>query len=640
MLNNNIEYNKGVTPNSDFYKELKIKFPEFFDKNNSFNIDKFYERLNKDEIPVVKESYNIEFLGKSYAKKLSGERPYSIIVPNQEHNEIEKNRNSENVFITGDNLEALKHMQRSYTSSFDTIYIDPPYNTGSRDFIYRDDFEYTEEQLMEMFAMTEDDVRKLKSIQGKSTHSAWLAFIYPRLILARKLLKESGVLLISIDDNEYANLKLILDEIFGEAQFRNNLIVRRRVKSLNQQFAHEGLDSFNNGAEYILAYSKTSDFKFKPIQKNKNKQKLKGSWNVFWSNADRPTMRYEILGFKPETGQWRWSKEKADRAVLNYKEYLDNSSNISLEEYAKQNPEKKFIRRIENGKGKNGGVQYFVPPTNTSLRTSDWTDIEVSQIAKDYDLPFSNPKNIELIKELIKATTPENGFVLDFFAGSSTTADAIIKLNNEDNGTRKFIMIQLPERTFYIDERGEQKPEKAQVEAFNKGYKFIDEISRKRIDLVIEDTNREIGYKHFYIKKPIKPVLEEIKSIENLELDLFDDMVSSFSSENMRVYGNAKGKESILATWLVFDNYGFNANYKGIKIDDYEAYYVDSSRIYLIDSGWRSNCTKELVNLLGKKELIVQTIVVYSYSFGFEEIRELEIALSQLDNKINLIKRY
>jgi adenine-specific DNA-methyltransferase len=197
----------------------------------------------------------------------------------------------------------------------------------------------------------------------------------------------------------------------------------------------------------------------------------KGGWNVFWSGADRPTMRYEILGFTPETGQWRWSREKALEAINNYELYLKEfSQNLSLEEYwGKTGQTLKFIRKIQDGVGKNGGVQYWLPPSATSLRTSNWTDIEVSQIHKEFDLPFENPKSTKLINTLIDTIDGDDFIVLDFFSGSATTAHSILQSNANNNGNRKYILVQIPENT---DEKSEAK---------KAGYNNICDIGKERI---------------------------------------------------------------------------------------------------------------------------------------------------------------
>lgn len=380
--------------------------------------------------------------------------------------------NTENLYIEGDNLDVLKLLRETYLGKIKMIYIDPPYNTGN-DFVYEDDFaQGTSEYMSNSGQYNNQGERMVTNTDANGRfHTDWLNMIYPRLKLAKDLLADDGVIFISIDENEFNKLKYICDELFGRDNYRNQLLVRRRIKSLNVQFADNGLNSFNVGFEYVLVYSKSNSFLFEPLRMKKSEVPTKGTWNVFWSNADRPSMRYDILGFTPSTGQWRWQKELAYEAIKNYEifenEYADK---MSLEEYWHSTGEtKRFIRRIPDGIGKNGGVQYWVGPRDTSLRTSNWTDIEVSQIAKDYDLPFENPKNVDLIKTIVEAVPGNDFTIVDFFSGSSTTADAVFRVNSRDNGNRKFIMVQLPEHT---DEKSE---------AYKAGYKNICEIGKERI---------------------------------------------------------------------------------------------------------------------------------------------------------------
>ena len=415
-----------------------------------------------------------------------------------EDKESSKNWNdTENLYIEGDNLEVLKLLQKNYFEKIKMIYIDPPYNTG-KDFVYKDNFKNNITNYKEITNQT----TKANTETSGRYHADWLNMMYPRLKLARNLLREDGVIFISIDENEVHNLRKICDEVFGEDNFRNCLIVRRRVKSLNIQFADKGLNSYNIGFEYILVYSKSDAFLFKDIRVEKENIPQKGSWNVFWSNADRPSMRYDLLGFTPKTGQWRWSKEKANEAVENYKIYEEiYSKKLTLEEYwISQNKDLKFIRRIPNGKGKNGGVQYWIPPNTTSLRTSDWTDLEVSQIKKDFDILFDNPKSTKLIKTIISSCDEEEFIVLDFFSGSSTTAHSVMESNIELGGNRKFIMVQLPEQ---VDEKSD---------VYKSGYKNICEIGKERIrrtgDKIFEENkdkegieNLDIGFKVFKLEK-------------------------------------------------------------------------------------------------------------------------------------------
>ena len=379
---------------------------------------------------------------------------------------------TENLYIEGDNLEVLKILQESYLGKVKMIYIDPPYNTGN-DFIYADDFMRSQEEENEQMGMYDEDENRLfKNADTRGRfHSDWCSVIYSRLILARNFLADDGAIFISIDDNEANMLKAICDEVFGAANYRNQLLVRRRIKSLNAQFADDGLNSFNVGYEYIYVYAKSDSFLFAPIRQKKADIPTEGHWNTFWSTADRPTMRYEVLGFTPKTGQWRWQKELADEAVRNFQKYeREFSSRMSLEEYWTSTGKKfKFISRNIESSSKGGGVQYWLPPSDSILRTSNWTDIEVSQIIKNFGIPFDNPKSTNLMREIMLAIPKEDCIIMDFFSGSATTAHAVMQLNAEDGGHRKFIMVQLPEK---CDEASE---------AYKAGYKNICEIGKERI---------------------------------------------------------------------------------------------------------------------------------------------------------------
>ena len=216
MIKDNILYNESSKPNSREIEVLKNTFPQYFDKDGNFYWDRFKEILKNEEITLNKEGYELNFLGKSYARYLSSTRTETFIAPHTEHNEAEENKDSENLYIIGDNLDALKHLLGSYAGKIKCIYIDPPYNTGSDGFVYPDNFYFDAKKLSQMIGVEEEEAQRIINLKGKSSHSAWLTFMYPRLILARELLSDDGVIFISIDNNEQANLKLMCDEIFGE----------------------------------------------------------------------------------------------------------------------------------------------------------------------------------------------------------------------------------------------------------------------------------------------------------------------------------------------------------------------------------------------------------------------------------------
>lgn len=458
FVNENIEKIAALFPNcvTETAEGKKIDF------------DLLQQELSYDIVEGNRERYRLEWPGKREAIVTANLPTTKTLRPVREDS-VDFD-NTENLYIEGDNLEVLKLLQESYFGKIKMIYIDPPYNTG-KDFVYKDNFAIDRET--ELFESGQIDEYNQRLVANPETsgryHSDWLTMMYPRLKLARNLLTDDGAIFISIDDNEVHNLRKVCDEVFGEGNFRNILLTRRRIKSLNSQFADDGLQTMNVGFEYVLIYAKSDIFTMNALRMSKENIPEKGRWDVFWSNADRPTMRYDILGFTPETGQWRNSKEKADVAIANYNKYIDKfSDELTIEQYSEKTGIRNFIRRIQNGTGKNGGVQHWIAPSLSSLRTTIWTDIEVSQIAKEFDLPFDNPKSKQLIIELIKLID-KNSIILDFFSGSATTAHAVMQLNAEDGGNRKFIMVQLPELT---DENSE---------AYKAGYKNICEIGKERI---------------------------------------------------------------------------------------------------------------------------------------------------------------
>ena len=436
----------------------------------AIDFDKLRQELGDEFVEGNEERYQFTWPNKREANRLANSAIRATLRPVREDS-VDFDT-TQNLYIEGDNLDVLKLLRETYLGKVKMIYIDPPYNTGN-DFVYEDDFaQASEEYLANSGQFDEQGNRLVANTESNGRfHTDWLNMIYPRLKVARDLLSDDGVIIISIDDNELQNLRKVCDEIFGGSNFRNTLLTRRRIKSLNSQFADNGLTSMNVAFEYLLVYAKSSSFLMQALRMKKAEVQTKGRWDVFWSNADRPTMRYDILGFTPTTGQWRNSKEKADIAVANYQKFENEfATKMSLEEYSQMTGITNFIRRIPNAFGKNGGVQHWIAPSDTMLRTSNWTDIEVSQIGKEINLPFDNPKNKALVVELIKLIRDDKDFlVLDFFSGSATTAHAVMQLNAEDGGNRKFIMVQLPELT---DEKSEAR---------KAGYANICEIGKERI---------------------------------------------------------------------------------------------------------------------------------------------------------------
>ena len=706
MLKDNRNYNAQVTSNTAFLKTLRDKLPEFFtaDKidgdgvvtsQGTFDFEKFKKALAKNSIQTeLTSGYQLNFIGKDYAKKQAGEAPTTVVLPDKVHNEQKENQNSKNLFFTGDNLEVLRHLQAGYENSIDVIYIDPPYNTGSDGFVYPDKFEYSDDKLQAMFGMSDEELKRLKSIQGKATHSAWLTFMYPRLWLAKRLLKETGVIFVSIDDNEQANLKMLMDEIFGEGQF-----ITKFVWEKTQHFGRQKINYYSN-ADYIFAYSKQSvindklneilveyqkeEFEDAPLYNNSNNENIlefpigtvrfnladgqysrskdekyllidtvtvENGWNKnkfriqFKSRWSNQTIQEEV---QKGTTFWVKSEKFAIRAIYaEGKQALESPKQIIFTQQSMQNATKsRFGQRIDTSEN---ATRYL-----NNLMGGEF---------------FSYPKPVSLIKYFISLLIEDGIYrddltILDFFAGSATTADAVMQLNAEDGGNRQFIMVQLPEPTFTQNSDGTKVARKGSESAFKAGYQSIDEISRERIkrasQKIQEEKGLELpegfdgGFKHYRVLEPSQVTVDDLDSfdietgdfIDNkgnhllLSESGFDDMISPFSSQGLGFDNGATGEETILSTWLLADGYSILTPVKELDLAGYQANYVNSERLYLIAEDWSSEQTKELVNIIGKNEKVVQTIVLYGYSFGMESMRELESALEQLDTKVNLIKRY
>jgi adenine-specific DNA-methyltransferase len=337
-----------------------------------------------------------------------------------------------NRIIHGDNLEALKSLLPEFEGKVKCIYIDPPYNTGNEGWVYNDN-------------VNDPRIKRwLGQVVGKegedlSRHDKWLCMMYPRLRLLHRLLADDGFIFISIDVFEFANLKALLDEIFGLQNFRNCIAVRRGIKNVQSQF--EELQALSLGHEYLFLYSKRTDKKL-PKLSRMHEQTKPGKWDTFWRGTDRPTMRYELLGVKPSSGQWRWEEGRGNRAVKNYQTYLSDFANLlALDDYylaqlTSTNEKSDFVRLSEDKV-----VQYYVPPQDSKLASDHWMDITLSGSFTTFD----TEKSVELLDRIVEWITADspNAVILDSFAGSGTTAHAVLKLNAQDGGNRRFILVEM-----------------------------------------------------------------------------------------------------------------------------------------------------------------------------------------------------
>ena len=371
--------------------------------------------------------------------------------------------NTENLYIEGDNLEVLKLLQETYLGKIKMIYIDPPYNTGN-DFVYNDDYSmHNAEFIMHNGGYDEDGNRLFKNMDSNGRfHTDWLNMIYPRLKLAKDLLTDDGVIFISIDDNEVENILKCCDEVFGASNFIANLIWKSKSGGANDS------RFFAVDHEYVIAYAKSAD-KFvlgidreATVTTSYNRKDEKGEYAL--DRLDKQSIRYsealdyEIIGpdgtsYRPKhkdpthpNATWRWSKKNVE---AHYDELVFENGCVYTKNYKKEGAiARSLLLEDRFGRTRTGKTDCF------------------ALFNRDY---FSNPKPYKLIRYLQIIASNKDSIILDFFSGSATTAHAVMQLNAEDGGNRKFIMVQLPEET---DEKSE---------AYKAGYKNICEIGKERI---------------------------------------------------------------------------------------------------------------------------------------------------------------
>ena len=388
----------------------------------------------------------LDFKGKQhiYAHHLAV--PYRPLIPDADKsvkrdtgNGAPAGAHDDNLIIHGDNLHALKALLPRYAGRVKCIYIDPPYNTGNEGWVYNDKVNspLMRQWLKDNGAVDGEDLER---------HDKWLCMMWPRLHLLRELLADDGVIFVSIDDNEQHHLRMLMDEIFGDDNFRNAIAVRRGVKNVQNQF--DRVDSLNSGWEYILFYSKSADMKF-PHLTVQLEERRNGSWNNHWRGTDRPTMRYALMGITPTYGQWRWSQERSEKAIENYNKMLEeighSANQDAIDEWwFEQSPLKPDLIRLSN----QNRPEHYVPPSDRKIISSLWTDLTVNEAAsmssRLMDDPLDNPKRTELVKRVVEYICGEHrdAVILDSFAGSGTTAHAVLALNNQDGGNRKFILVE------------------------------------------------------------------------------------------------------------------------------------------------------------------------------------------------------
>ncbi|MCD9550517.1 site-specific DNA-methyltransferase [Photobacterium carnosum] len=635
------------TTNSKQIAILKKNFPNCFDRDDNFIQEKMLEVVKSSEIELSKESYSLNWLGKSYARLLTNLPPKTLLHEDKEHNQLEANKDSQNLLIKGDNLEVLKHMVNAYSEKVKMIYIDPPYNTGSDGFVYNDDRQFTPQQLSEFAGIDLDEAKRILDFtdKGSSSHSAWLTFIYPRLYVARHLLKDDGVICISIDENEHSHLKLLCDEIFGEYNFAGEIVWKNSSKNDQAYISVQH--------EYLLFYVKSKQFNT-------------GAWNEKKEGLDEIFKAFD--GFKKKHGSdWdaihkealKWYKEFSEsNPITNSKHYSwmdergvyfpDNISKPAngyyydilhpitnkpckkpaggwrfIEETMKQ---KIIENRIHFGKD-----HTVVPNNKTYLKDTKYQSLTsvkfkdgrvASNLLKGLfgkkDI-FTNPKDIGLLSDILKAINV-NGedIILDFFAGSGSTGHSIFTMNLNDSSNRHFICIQLLE------------PTKSKTEAYKAGYRSIFEITKDRLLKASEKIKQEhpdykgdLGFKIFETVEDFRVKDEAELTLENHSF--FDDAVLTDEQYN-----------TLLTTWCAYDGSLLTTPIQGVVLNGYIAHLCDK-RLYLIAPNFNSETIKTLLHELdNNKDFEPNKVVLYGNNIESSKQMELNEALKGYANKKSL----
>lgn len=672
----------SITPNGKEVGILKKTFPSCFKNDGSFDIVRFKELL-RDTVTISQEGYELRFLGKNYSKMLASLDTETIIVPDDNHNSKPENKDSQNIYISGDNLDALKHLLKSYSGCVKCIYIDPPYNTGTDGFSYNDSFSFSTEELVQRLGIDEEQADRIINLtsRGSASHSAWLMFIYPRLQLAKDLLKDDGIIFISIDDNEQANLKLICDDVFGEDNFIANIVVQSNKRGQTYK-------QLAKTHEYLLVYTAKPETSLNELSKETNAFSLSDDIGEFderelrnrnpkYGRFNRPNLFYPIYvnpdiidecGYSPVSLKaendyivevypfnsegvescWRWGKKKF--------EANNNENSMKSEVVARKKTTGEFgiYEKYRKGTYKAKTIWYndYVVGELPDEEDDIWEETNViteqgsTELGK-YDMGsvFDFPKPTYLIKKVFKIGGGANDLFVDFFSGSATSTEAIMSLNAEDGGNRRIIAVQLPED---LDEKY-RNASKNDREKFKGMIDFVDELgyphtldyigierikrAAKRIRQDNPESELDLGFKHYILNSVSKNTIDKMQR--------FDD--NSFLTDDT-VY-TIFGTNTILTTWLIHDGYQFTNDCKVINLSGYSAYWCER-HLYLIAPGMTEEAVQALIEKYNNEGgFNPQNIVIFGYSFNFINLENLKTNVKILHDsaknlKVNLDIRY
>lgn len=673
MIKDILQHNENIDPAAKQLSVLREHFPACFAPDGSFDLQRFKEEI-ADKTNVLQEGYELRFLGKSYSKLIASTETTTVIQPNEAHNSLPENNRSENIYISGDNLDGLKHLLKSYNGEIKCIYIDPPYNTGSDGFVYQDKFNYTKETLQEKLSVSEEEAERILDLtkRGSASHSAWLMFMYSRLLLAKDLLKDDGVVFISIDDNEQANLKLLCNDVFGEENFIGNVVwqkskkgdaklisttheyilafARNKTKTIERgiwRIKKIGVDDVLNYYDQLVErYNNDHDRISKEMQRwyasmpktdpklNHKHYKYSDARGLYFAadfagpddgRTSRP--RYDILHpvtgkpcKKPSTG-WRWDENRTKSALAEKPQRLHFGPDETTIPCRKS-----YLKDISSE-----------PPSSVFYKDGRTATLLVENLVGPG--VFSFPKDTEVLAEYIGVSSGPDSIILDFFSGSGSTAHAVMQLNaSEERSKRKFIAVQLPE--VLSPDVDSQKAAYQFLKENNLpttlDYVGMERIKRAAAKIKAEHPDKEfdLGFKHYILAEPAQNTLDKLESFDKAGMLADTTILDDF------------GKPTVLATWLNADGYGLTAEAEAINLAGYTAYHY-KKHLYLIDEGFSLESMKALIQKYDTEgSFNPENLVLFGYSFPDWSINEMiEKNLRVLNDseknlKINYSVRY
>lgn len=690
--------NSETTINSRQVEILKNNFPQCFDQNGDFIVEKLNEIISDSGTAFSKESYGLNWLGKSYARLLANENPLTLLAEDKEHNRKPENKNSQNILIKGDNLEVLKHLRGAYSESIKMIYIDPPYNTGSDGFVYQDDRKFTTEQLANLAGIDNEEAKRiLEFTQSKAnSHSAWLTFMYPRLYIARDLLREDGIIFVSIDDNELAQLKILCNEIYGESNFIG--VISRstgtRMGSGSKGVARE--------LDYIVVYAKTDIGNLSKLlmteeeasiyneEDSKGKYLLRTVRRTGGENRreDRPSMFFpvidpdgnEVFPIAPEGWESRWTcgqdtynelvekkeivwkkveKNGVDRWQVYQKHYQNESGREVSDLWRSDTGDLKAITEINN---LFDSSEKFSSPETIDLlykiielaSNSDRSDIVLSffeNYLKELGLTTSDlwtseagnkkaTREVSALFDSLKVfSNPKSIELISkvIELGSSPRGNDIVLDFFGGSGTTANAVLELNSinklnNRTFITVQLDE-PTKTSSVAYANGYKNIFEITKARIVKAAAKIRTE------------NPDYEGDLGFKIFEtLPIFEgylDNIERLEGETLELFDGSilsdEQIEHLLTTWKVYDGISLTQPLIETDLSGYVAYRHDKV-LYLMHQGFTTESLRDFLSKLDEtdndgKAFDVEKLVLFGYNFNSKNQLEINEAVRQYQNR-------